>query len=76
MTLVEERNQMRSVIQAGMIDNIILSDYRKNRESNLWRLSRNVEYLCEYILHLEEQLGYNTGLHQDQEETDEQTTIL
>lgn len=31
----------------------VLQQYRINRDSNLWRATREVEKLCEYILHLE-----------------------
>ncbi len=31
----------------------VLQQYRINRDSNLWRSTREVEKLCEYILHLE-----------------------
>jgi hypothetical protein len=31
----------------------VLQQYRINRDSNLWRVTREVEKLCEYILHLE-----------------------
>jgi hypothetical protein len=31
----------------------VLQQYRVNRDSSLWRSTREVEKLCEYILHLE-----------------------
>ncbi len=31
----------------------VLQQYRANRDSSLWRSTREVEKLCEYILHLE-----------------------
>lgn len=58
MSVVEERNKWREAMRRG--DNkpsIILEDYRKNRDSDLWRASRAVEYLCELILFYEENIN-------------------
>jgi hypothetical protein len=52
--LTDERNKWRSEIQEGLWhEPHILQQYRANRDSNLWRSTREVEKLCEYILHLE-----------------------
>ena len=52
-TLVEERDKWRKEFESRKLDNSLLNDYRKNRDSNEWRVSRVVEQLCEYILYLE-----------------------
>ncbi len=55
MTLVEERNSWKAELdRCGYIDLHLLEQYRENRESELWRASRQGERLCEYILWLEE----------------------
>lgn len=51
--LVEERNLWKKEFEEGKKPVAILEDYRHNRDSNLWRTSRSVEQLCEYILFLE-----------------------
>lgn len=38
----------------------VLQQYRANRDSTLWRSTREVEKLCEYVLHLEGELGMST----------------
>lgn len=53
--VVKDRNSIRASIEAlGYLESPILNDYRINRNSEVWRLSRAVEELCEYILYLEE----------------------
>ncbi len=55
--LIEERNNWRKQMEVGVWqDPHILQEYRKNRESMLWRASRQGEKLCEYILFLEAKL--------------------
>ncbi len=52
--LTDERNKWRRQIKAGLWhEPYILQQYRINRESNLWRSTREVEKLCEYVLFLE-----------------------
>jgi hypothetical protein len=51
--LVDERNKWRKEFEGGDENLIILNEYRKNRESESWRVSREVERLCEYALYLE-----------------------
>lgn len=54
MNVVDERNQWRKSFEEGeWLNDKILEDYRLNRDNDTWRLSRNVERLCEYILYLE-----------------------
>jgi len=54
MTLIEERNHWRQNMEAGTFDDpLYLMEYRINRNSELWRSTRAVEQLCEYILWLE-----------------------
>ncbi len=56
-SLLEERNRWRSEFAEGKsIDSPWLEDYRKNRDSELWRSTRAMEKLCEYVLYLEEKL--------------------
>lgn len=53
--VVKHRNSIRASIEAlGYLESQILNDYRINRNSEAWRLSRAVEDLCEYILYLED----------------------
>ena len=54
--VVKDRNSIRASIEAlGYLESPILNDYRINRNSEVWRLSRAVEELCEYILYLVEE---------------------
>ncbi len=54
MNLIEERNHWREQMKSNtFVDPYYLAEYRNNRESELWRSTRAVEQLCEYILHLE-----------------------
>lgn len=53
--LQDERKAWRKEIEEGIWNEpYILQQYRENRDSNLWRSTREVEKLCEYILYLEE----------------------
>ncbi len=52
--LTDERNRWRSQLNlGGLLDIYVLKQYRLNRNSNLWRSTREVEKLCETILFLE-----------------------
>ena len=52
--LTDERYTWRQEIKHGFWhEPYVLQQYRVNRDSNLWRSTREVEKLCEYILHLE-----------------------
>jgi len=52
--LTDERYTWRCELQNGIwYEPYVLQQYRANRDSNLWRATREVEKLCEYILHLE-----------------------
>jgi hypothetical protein len=54
MNLTEERNHWRKQMESGnFLDPHYLAEYRINRDSDLWRSTRAVEQLCEYILWLE-----------------------
>lgn len=56
--LTDERHTWRVEIEQGLWhEPLVLQQYRENRESNLWRSTREVEKLCEYVLFLEEQLA-------------------
>lgn len=55
--LVDEREAWRFEMKKGMFNELyVLQQYRENRESNLWRATREVEKLCEYVLFLESKL--------------------
>lgn len=57
MSLVDERNGWRTSFENGEeVYMPILEKYRECRDSESWRTSRICERMCEYILHLEEQL--------------------
>jgi len=52
--LTDERYTWRQELEHGFFhEPDILQQYRANRDSNLWRATRQVEKLCEYILFLE-----------------------
>jgi len=54
--LTDERNKWRRQLETQSTDwdePIYLQDYRLNRNSDLWRSTRALEKLCEYILYLE-----------------------
>lgn len=54
MNLVKSRDEIRALIEANnSLDNPILNAYKLNRDSEMWRVSKVVEELCEYILYLE-----------------------
>jgi hypothetical protein len=55
--LTDERHTWRVEIEQGLWhEPHVLQQYRENRESNLWRATREVEKLCEYVLFLESKL--------------------
>ena len=55
--LVERRDKWKAQFKAGDDPNfLILEDYKKNRDSEMWRASSYIERMCEYILYLEENL--------------------
>ena len=55
--LLEERQSWREYYKnGGRPDCPYLNDYVKNRDSDLWRSTRALEKLCEYILYLEEKI--------------------
>lgn len=57
MSLVEERDSWRQMFEEGhKLDHHYMSQYRKYRDSELWRMSSAVEQLCEYILYLESKI--------------------
>jgi len=54
VNLLEQRNAWREQFEAGAaLDSHILNEYKENRESELWRASRQIEKMCEYIIYLE-----------------------
>ncbi len=54
MSLTEERNHWRKQMGSDTFQEPhYLTEYRINRDSDLWRSTRAVERLCEYILYLE-----------------------
>lgn len=56
--LKDERIGWRNDLNLGTwTEPYALQMYRKNRESSLWRSTREVEKLCEYILYLEEKIS-------------------
>jgi len=54
--LVQDRNDMLEYFLKGGKPHGLLEDYRENRNSESWRVSRQVEELMEFILYLEDQL--------------------
>lgn len=56
MNLVQDRNDMLEYFLKGGKPHGLLEDYRENRDSESWRVSRQVEELCEYVLFLEQRL--------------------
>lgn len=55
--LTVERRRWRRQYERGIKpDSPWLQDYIKNRDSDLWRSTRALERLCEYILYLEDKL--------------------
>jgi hypothetical protein len=74
--LVNERNQWRKEFLASKRIPWLLEEYKKNRDSELWRSTRVVEELCEYVFHLEscvkgmiicDKERYSIGFSQDAE---------
>jgi hypothetical protein len=56
----EERQAWREEYEEGkQCDSYLLELYRHHRDDPLWRSSREVEKLCEYILFLED--GWGNG---------------
>ena len=54
MNLVKSRDEIRALIEANnSLDNPVLNAYKLNRDSEMWRVSKVIEELCEYILYLE-----------------------
>lgn len=52
--LTDERDEWCQQLESGgQLDIYVLQQYRINRNSDLWRSTREVEKLCEYILFLE-----------------------
>lgn len=52
--LTDERNTWAFELKRGIWNEpFVLQQYRLNRNSNLWRATREVEKLCEYVLFLE-----------------------
>lgn len=57
MNLIEERLQWRKQMEEGNFSpHILYKSYLTHRSSDLWRCSRQLERMFEYILFLEEQL--------------------
>ena len=60
MDIVDERNKWQQTFEENynnglpIIDHKVLEEYRVNRDNPHWRISKNVEMLCEYILWLEQ----------------------
>jgi len=55
MDLIEERNLWRQQMEEGNFTepHPLYEEYLKNRNSNLWRCSRQLEKIFEYINYLE-----------------------
>lgn len=55
--LISERNQWKKQLEQGSFEEpYLLTLYRQNRNNELWRSTRIMEQLCEYILFLESRL--------------------
>jgi hypothetical protein len=55
--LREQRNRWRKRFEHGDTPiALFLSDYRKNRDREDWRMSTQTEEVCEYVLWLESKL--------------------
>jgi len=54
--LIQDRNDMLEYFLKGGKPHGLLEDYRENRNSESWRVSRQVEELMEFILFLEKRL--------------------
>lgn len=59
--VVNSRNQWRDEMKlnGGLVMHPTLNAYRKNRDSNQFRINSSVEGLCEYILYLENKIRAN-----------------
>lgn len=71
--LTDERNQWRQHLESGgELSIYVLQQYRLNRNSNLWRSTREVEKLCETILFLEgaKPMSESYSVHCDQCQSD------
>jgi hypothetical protein len=56
--LLEESNFWKKEFLDGTYEEpYFLVEYRQNRNSDLWRSTRVVEKMCEYILFLENKIG-------------------
>lgn len=65
--LTDERNSWIIEINEGRwLEPFVLKQYRENRGSNLWRSTREVEKLCEYVLFLERKLKNQENLTMEQ----------
>lgn len=62
VNLVKTRNKWRNEFKEGKKPfSPVLDDYRKNRDSEYWRVSQTAEVLLEYILYLEGELRLREG---------------
>ena len=58
MTLPAERYKWREQMENGTFEiPHFLLEYKQNRDSDLWRMSRQHEKLCEYALFLEDKIN-------------------
>jgi len=58
MNLKESRDKLRDYFEAGgELDNHIMRDYVKYRDTEDWRSTHLFEEMAEYILHLERKLN-------------------
>ena len=66
INVVDQRNLWRDEMEQGnFTPHEMYPDYLKNRDSDLWRASRQIEKMFEYIRYLEEQLkctGTNSSI--------------
>ena len=65
MNVIKERNKWRKSYTDGVVPNVgWLLDYREKRDDKYFRISRNAELVCEYVLFLEDkikELEYEKG---------------
>ena len=56
--LVDQRGGWKEAFNEGDFSDlpVTLETYRKERDSELWRMAKVAEILCEYIIWLEEKL--------------------
>lgn len=58
MNLLQERDEWRKQIEAGEFNvHPMFETYKNKRGCSLWRSSRQLERLFEYIIYLEEKLS-------------------